>query len=116
MDVSKPLLIEPGVKSFLSYSLKNSRAYKDHYITIGYNIITFLLFAGFIGGILLYKYKGNISPYEKEQKERKKQEYIISKLQQVTHIKNKHNQNIITDLPNWDNHPEADILNRKIYQ
>jgi ribosomal protein S8 len=115
MEGSIPRLIEPGVKSFLAYSLKGCRAYKDRYITITYNIVTFLVFIGFIGGILWYKYKGNISNYEKELKERKKQEYIISKLQQVSYLKNKQNHNIITDLPNWNNHPEAPILNRKIY-
>ena len=53
-----------------------------------------------IGGWLLYRYKGKPTPAELEVKERKKQEYIISKLQQLSFEKKKtQNTTMITGLP-----------------
>ena len=112
--MDKPSLIEPGMKSFLSHTLKQCKEYKESNQNIFYNIGFFAIFFLIIGGILLYKYKGKLTPYQNQQKEKKKQEYIVSKLQQISYIKNK--TSMITDLPNWNNHPEAGILNRKIYQ
>jgi hypothetical protein len=112
--MDKPSLIEPGMKSFLSHTLKQCKKHKENNQNIFYNIGFFVIFFLIIGGILLYKYKGKLTPYQTEQKEKNKQEYIVSKLQQMSYLKNK--TNMITELPNWDNHPEAGILNRKIYQ
>jgi hypothetical protein len=49
-------------------------------------------------------------------KNRKKQEYIMSKLQQMSYQRKKRSQDMITDLPTFDNHPEVAMLGRKIYQ
>jgi hypothetical protein len=116
INVTFPSLIEPGMKSFISHTLKQCNNYKEKNLTIIYNIGYFFLFIIIIGLILKFKYKGEISEYEKNEKNKKKQEYIISKLQQVSSATQRVNQNMITDLPNWNNHPEVDILNRKIYQ
>ena len=57
------------------------------------------LFILVIGGFLMYKYKGKLTPAEMAIKNRKKQEYIFTKLQQMAYFRK--NQNDITDLPQW---------------
>jgi len=65
--------------------------------------------------ILYFKYKGKLTGEQKVIKERQKQEYIISKLQQLTEYKKQkriENGDLITDLPTWGNNPEISLLNR----
>jgi hypothetical protein len=97
--VYNPRLIEPGVKSFINSTLKDCRRLKDNYETIIFNISMFCVFILVVGGFLLYHYRGKLTPAEIEIKNRKKQEYIISKLQQMAHLRK--NQGLITDLPRW---------------
>jgi hypothetical protein len=94
-----PRLIEPGVKSFISSTLKDCRRLKDNYETIIFNISMFSMFIVVVGGFLLYHYRGKLTPAEIEIKNRKKQEYIVSKLQQMAHLRK--NQGLITELPRW---------------
>lgn len=110
MEQFKATLVEPGVKYFMSSSLKQCREFKDKYINILFNIGMFVLFIMIISGILIYKYKGKITPIEREIMNRKKQEYIVSKLQQISNIKKQTSEKLITDLPNWTDHPELGIL------
>ena len=108
MNYVRPSLIEPGVRYFLSGTLKECRKFKDNYINIIFNITMVLLLSLLVGGFLLYRYKGKPTPAELEVKDRKKQEYIISKLQQLA-IEKKHQQtqqninngSIITGLPHF---------------
>jgi hypothetical protein len=100
--INPPSLVEPGMKSFLSHTLKQCNKYKFSGTSIIYNIGMLLLFIFIIGGILYYKYKGRLNPYEIEKKNREKQEYIVSKLQQVSAYNNRRNQNLITNLPSWE--------------
>jgi hypothetical protein len=97
--VYNPRLIEPGVKSFISSTLKDCRRLKDNYETIIFNISMFCIFIVVVGGFLLYHYRGKLTPAEIEIKNRKKQEYIVSKLQQMAHLRK--NQGLITLLPQW---------------
>ena len=97
--VYNPRLIEPGVKSFINSTLKDCRRLKDNYETIIFNISMFCIFILVVGGFLLYHYRGKLTPAEIEIKNRKKQEYIISKLQQMAHLRK--NQGLITTLPQW---------------
>lgn len=62
-----------------------------------------------ISSILLYKYKGRLTPLEKERKNREKQQYILSKIKKVQESKLRSQQELITGLPNWDNDNEAFI-------
>jgi Na+-transporting NADH:ubiquinone oxidoreductase subunit NqrC len=62
-----------------------------------------------ISSILLYKYKGRLSPIEKERKNKEKQQYILSKIKKVQESKRRSQQELITGLPNWDNDNEAFI-------
>ena len=55
------------------------------------------------GGFLLYRYRGKLTPAEIEIKNRKKQEYIISKLNQIAYIRKNQNleYGIIIGLHHW---------------
>lgn len=108
-----PSLVEPGVKYYLDCTLKQCHKYKEKYNNIVFNAFIFLFFISILGILLMYRYKGKPTNVEIEIKNRKKQEYIISKLQQISNIKKDMNDKIITDLPNWSDHPELKILNNK---
>jgi len=103
MNSIKPTLIEPGVKYFLNGTLKECRKFKDNYISVIFNISMVLLLVALVGGFLMYRYKGKPTPAEIELKNRKKQEYIVSKLQQLAIEKKKNtvNTSMITGLPEW---------------
>jgi hypothetical protein len=128
MDMSdKPSLIEPGVKYFLSRSLDNCRKVKEFYHTETFN---FYMGVGFFIclGILLYvKYKGKLTPEEKDVKLRKQQEYILSKLKMVnaTHYAQSkgipmdcrvnpagNGMEMLTNLPKWKG-PDEEYWARK---
>jgi len=110
MERANITLVEPGVKYFISCSLMKCRDFKSKYINVIFNITMSVLFFLLIFGILAYKYKGKMTPIEIEIKNRKKQEYIVSKLKQIALIKKQTSEQLITDLPNWTDHPELGIL------
>jgi len=116
MDTIAPCLTEPGVKYFLSGTLKECRKFKDRHISIFFNIGMIILFVFVVGGFMIFKYKGKLTGAEIAQKNRVKQEYIVSKLQQLALYKQNQSESLITNLPTWDNHPETAILQRKIYR
>jgi hypothetical protein len=97
-------LIEPGMKYFMGSTLRECRLFKYTRYNVIFNTVLTLLFCLIIGGFLVYCYKGKLTPAEIELKNRKKQEYIISKLQQLALYKKKQSQShsLITDLPSWD--------------
>ena len=113
---TNPTLIEPGVRYFLGSTLKECRKFKDRNISIFFNVSMLAMFICVGCMILYYRYKGKPTPKEMAIKNRKKQEYIISKLQQMSYQRKKRSQDMITDLPTFDSHPEAAILGRKIYR
>jgi len=112
----KPALIEPGVRYFIGCTLKECRKFKDRHISKLFNISMTLLLLIVVGGFLLYRYKGKPSIKEIEVKNRKTQEYIITKLHHLALYKQQHYQstNMITDLPSWSDHPEVSILQKKL--
>jgi hypothetical protein len=68
----------------------------------------FVLFTILLAGILYFKYKGKLSPEEKERKKQQEKQYILTKLNNVSAtIKmdrskgNVTHANLITDLPSW---------------
>lgn len=110
MDSLKPALVEPGVKYFIGSTLKQCREFKDKNITILFNITLFIVFITILSCILIYRYKGKPTIAEIEIKNRKKQEYIISKLQKIAFIKQQNSERLITNLPSWSDHPELSNL------
>jgi hypothetical protein len=111
-DFTKPILIEPGVKYFLSETLKQCKDFKEKYYNTIFNIslAAFLFLLIFV--ILFFKYKGKLTPSEKESKNREKQQYILSKIKNYQDTKLRAQQNLITGLPNWNN--EYDYFHQKI--
>ena len=102
-EFSKPTLVEPGIKYFLNETLKKCREFRSKYNNWLFNIGLFIAFVLILGAILLYKYKGKLTPVEKDVKERKKQQYILSKIKNFQDAKRIASQELITGLPGWEN-------------
>ena len=116
MEDAKPLLVEPGMRYFLGKSLKNCRTFKDQHICFFFNIGMVGVFILILSLILLFKYRGKLTVQEKAAKNVKKHEYIISNLQQLSTYKQQQRRasgDLITDLPSWNDHPEAVLLNKQ---
>jgi hypothetical protein len=113
IPLPKPLLTEPGVKYFLNHSLKQCNIIRSKFHNTVFNIGLFIAFLIVLGVILLYKYKGRLTPVEIERKNKEKQQYVLSKIKNFQESKRRAHQELITGLPNWDN--EYDIINKKIY-
>jgi len=99
MEILKPSLTNLTTKFHIRMSLKESRQFKDKYITIAVNILLFLAFVILFGSLLYYKYKGKLTPQEKHIKDNQKKQYLFQKLHQLSYEKQKENQSLITDLP-----------------
>jgi hypothetical protein len=95
-------LTEPKIKYFISMTLKECRQFKERNINYIFNILMMFVFIGIIGGFLVYKYKGKLTYREIMEKNRQKQEYIISKLQQITIEKSEEMHDTITKLPTFE--------------
>lgn len=108
INISKPTLIEPGVKYYLHHTLKNCHIIREKYYNTLFNVCMFLLFAFIVLGVLTYKYKGRLTPAEIQQKNREKQQYILSKIKMLQQEKTKAHQDLITGLPQWED--EYEIL------
>ena len=110
-----PNLIEPGMKHVLKKALNNFHKFRNNNYNYYFNLTLFIVTILAIMLFLNSRYKGYITKEEKEEKERIKKEYIISKLMLYSDMqaKNKKNNNLITDLPIWDNHPEKQNLSIK---
>ena len=99
MEIIKPSLTEISTKYYIRHSLKEVRRFKDKYITIFVNISLFLIFLAILFGLLYCKYKGKLTPDEKQEKEKQKKLYLFQKLHQISYEKQKENRSLITDLP-----------------
>lgn len=106
---NKPMLTEPGVKYFLSETLKQCHIFKEKHNNMIYNIGLFIAFLFILGMLLLYKYKGKLTPQEIDEKELEKKKYILSKIKNYQDAKVRAQQELITGLPHWEN--EFDIIN-----
>ena len=115
----KPILTEPSVKFFLKSVLNNCNNIKVKNNNFIYNICMFLLFIFIFSVILINKYKGNKTKEEIYQKNLKDKQYIMSKLVYYNKQNLENNQriknNLITNLPDYSDHPEANMLHKKIY-
>jgi len=110
-NISKPSLTEPGVKYFLNQTLKQCHIIKNNFHNTIFNIGLFIAFLIVLGLILLYKYKGRLTPVEIHKKNQEKQQYILSKIKTFQEAKRKAHQELITGLPQWEN--EYDIIHNK---
>jgi len=109
-EMSKPELVEPGVKYFLHQSLKQCHVIKEKFHNTIFNIGLFIAFLIVLGIILLYKYKGKLTPIEVQKKNKEKQEYILSKIINFQESKKRAHQELITGLPSWEE--EHEMINK----
>ena len=72
-----------------------------------FNVGLFISFFIILGAILLYKYKGRLTPMEKENKNKEKQQYILTRIKKFQDAKRIAHQELITGLPEWENEYEA---------
>lgn len=107
----KPSLTEPGVKYFLNQTLKQCHIIRNKFHNTIFNIGLLFAFLLVLGLILLYKYKGKLNPVELEQKNKEKQQYILSKIKNFQEAKRIAHQELITGLPAWES--EYDIIHSK---
>lgn len=102
-DFTKPSLIEPGVKYFLNNALKQCHNIKVKFHNTLFNIGMLILFLLILGFILVYKYKGKLTPNEIREKNTEKHYYILEKIKNYQIAKQKSQQALITGLPQWEN-------------
>ena len=67
------------------------------------NIGLLICFIIILGIILLFKYKGKLTPEEIRQKELDKKKYILSKIKNYQDTRKREEQELITGLPHWEN-------------
>jgi hypothetical protein len=102
MEITKPVLIEPGVKYFLKETLKRCHVFKESHNIFLLNISLFIGFLVILGVILLYKYKGKLTPKEIQIKDNEKKQYILTKIKNYQDTKLRESQSLITGLPKWE--------------
>jgi len=107
----KPTLTEPGVKYFLNNALKQSHINREEFHNMIFNIGMLIFFVLILGGILIYKYKGKLTPVEIAKKNKEKQQYVLEKIKNFQVAKQRAHQELITGLPRWEN--EYDIIHSR---
>ena len=112
----RPRLIEPGMKYFINASLEQCHRFKHTHYNFLYNLGLFISFVIVISIVLYYKYKIKNNQKLQEEKKRQQKEYVLNKLRFMQDYKNIQVSNLMTDLPTWQNNPEVQFYNRKIYR
>jgi hypothetical protein len=90
-----PLLVEPTIKSIMNLQLNNCKKDKFSKNSIILNGFLFLMFSVIIGVILFIQYKGKQNIEEQINRDNKKRNYILSKLQVLQKMK----ESQITNIP-----------------
>jgi phosphotransferase system glucose/maltose/N-acetylglucosamine-specific IIC component len=93
--MNSPVLVEPTIKMVLNSELRMSNEYKFEQNSLLLNIGLFIAFIVFFSFVLWYCYKGKQDPFLNQEKEKKKREYILSKLQHYQKMK----QEAFTNIP-----------------
>lgn len=100
--MNKPNLIEPGVKYFISETLKNCNRHKyEHYNKL-FNLVLFILFFGILAVVIYFSYRNKKDEENKEIKNQKKQEYILNMVQQFNDKQLRKHGDKITNLPEFE--------------
>lgn len=102
-----PRLVEPGMRYFLGETLDNCAKFKKKYYNDMMNWTIAAVFVSCISAFMYYKYKGKPTPSQKMLKEREKQHYILSRIQNYQEDKKRQTHANITGLPSWENEYDA---------
>lgn len=111
--MNNPRLIEPGMKYFMKESLKNCNNFRNNYNNYVINITLLFIFLAILGIFLFIRYKGKLTPLEQENKINNQKTYILSKIKQLQDIKRQKSQELVTNLPKFDEYDYKD--NNKYY-
>jgi hypothetical protein len=118
-NIENPKLVDDGVKLFFKEVLKGCNKYKQANYNTFYNTIMFFGFCLILGLLLYSRYKGPNNSKSYYEKTLKDKEYIMSKLvyynRQNIDNQQKIRNNMITNLPDYNNHPEANLLHKAVY-
>ena len=98
---SKPSLTEYNIKYTLSSALKECHHFKMQHYNFLFNLGIVCTLGVLIALTLLVKYRGKPTEEEKSEKEHKKKEYILSRIQNFQDARNKLSQRLITGLPSF---------------
>tara|TARA_B100001093_G_scaffold514075_1_gene587333 strand:- start:1056 stop:1469 length:414 start_codon:yes stop_codon:yes gene_type:complete len=116
---NKPRLVDNSSKYFFNGILRECNKFKQRNFNLYYNLSLFILFIIILGCILFFRYKGNLTKKQLSAKQSKDNNYIMSKLiyynRQNIDNQQRINNNLITNLPDYGNHPEANLLHKKVY-
>ena len=91
-----PRLIEPNVKNYLYTTLQQCHDKKEMIYGWLFNTSIFIVVVVVVGSVLYFCRKSKLTPYELSEKQRKEQEYIVSKIRQYQTVKK---DGFITNLP-----------------
>lgn len=94
-----PRLTEPGVKYYMTETLKVCNVSKHKYFNIIFNVTSLVLLIIIISLILYYRYKGLPTQQEKLEQSNKKKAYILGKIQAMQKMKQNNSLDLITNLP-----------------
>lgn len=95
-----PRLIENSAKNYLLQTLQKCHNNRVSIYYYALNIGVFILFVGVVGLVLYYCSKQKLSDYDKQQKNLKDQQYILSKIRYYQEDKKQENQSRISDITN----------------
>ena len=117
--INLPKLVSSNLKKYIGEKLQECNYKKIQSNNLYYNIFFFIIFILILTTILIVKFKGFQNKSEIYKKQISDKEYIMSKLifynKQNLDNKNRTNNNLINNLPDINNYPEASLLHRKIY-
>jgi hypothetical protein len=94
-----PSLVEPDVRNFIESSLKKAHEYKMSTYSFFFNFGVLGLFIIVFGGFLYYRYKTKPTPYEIQQKMKREQEIIMSKIRMYQDDKKRASYSGMTKMP-----------------
>ena len=98
-EIVKPRLTEPGVKYYMTETLKICKISKHKYFNIIFNVLMLGGWVLIIGGVLYYRYKGLPSREQKQEKCNQKKKYILGKIQAMQKMQQNNSLDLITNLP-----------------
>lgn len=94
MNQMNPTLVEPSIKSIMNSQLNNCK--KDKFLrnSMILNIFLFFVISSIVSVILFIQYKGKQNIEDRINKDNKKRNYILSKLQVLQKMKESQFTNI----------------------
>jgi purine-cytosine permease-like protein len=98
---AKPSLIEPGIRNFVTVTLKQCHQFRTNYENYIFNITLAITLILVIACVLYLKYRGKPSLEEKRKRDNIKKEYILSRIQNFQEARDEMHQRLVTDLPKW---------------